>query len=167
VADRFIQCRHKAVVFFDFAKRQDRLAKCLVKYLASASKLPCDPPRFTDNGDGTVTDNVTALQWEQKTDDSGVHDRDNLYSWSASGTAADGSVFTSLLATLNQSGCARRPPRLATAHPAELRVQVAPFGSCPEHRSSSLGRCDVSVLVSAQRGRSDAAWDTTSVGARS
>src|SRR2546429_7397381 len=64
--------------------------------------------RFVDNGDGTVTDNQTGLQWEQKTTTvgSGVnladpHDVDNSYTWSSSGTAADGTAFTDFLATLN------------------------------------------------------------------
>jgi hypothetical protein len=36
---------------------------------------------YTDNGDGTVTDNVTGLMWEQKTDDGGPRDKDNVYTW--------------------------------------------------------------------------------------
>lgn len=36
---------------------------------------------YTDNGNGTVTDNVTGLMWEQKTDDGGNRDKDNTYTW--------------------------------------------------------------------------------------
>ena len=36
---------------------------------------------YTDNGDYTVTDNVTGLMWEQKTDDGGARDKDNTYTW--------------------------------------------------------------------------------------
>lgn len=37
---------------------------------------------YTDNGDGTITDNATGLQWEVLDDDSGsIHDRDNLFTW--------------------------------------------------------------------------------------
>ena len=36
---------------------------------------------FTDNGDGTVTDTLTGLIWEQKTDDGGSRDKDNEYTW--------------------------------------------------------------------------------------
>jgi hypothetical protein len=36
---------------------------------------------YTDNGDSTVTDNVTGLMWEQKTDDGGPRDKDNKYTW--------------------------------------------------------------------------------------
>jgi hypothetical protein len=36
---------------------------------------------YTDNGNGTVLDNLTGLMWEQKTDDSGSRDKDNTYTW--------------------------------------------------------------------------------------
>jgi hypothetical protein len=36
---------------------------------------------FTDNGDGTVTDNATGLMWEKLSDDGTIHDKDNTYSW--------------------------------------------------------------------------------------
>ena len=43
---------------------------------------PAEPiADYTDNGDGTVTDNVTGLMWEQKTDDGGPQDKDNKYTW--------------------------------------------------------------------------------------
>jgi hypothetical protein len=38
---------------------------------------------YTDNGDGTITDNNTGLMWEKKSDDGGLHDKDNFYWWSA------------------------------------------------------------------------------------
>ncbi len=61
----------------------------------------CTNDRFVDNGNGTITDNQTGLQWEKKSDDGGVHDRDNVYQWSASGIAPDGRAFTVFLAALN------------------------------------------------------------------
>jgi Protein of unknown function (DUF1566) len=48
------------------------------------SAAACDADRFADNGDGTVTDRLTGLQWEQKT---------------------DGGAFTELLAALNTAEC--------------------------------------------------------------
>jgi len=57
--------------------------------------------RFVDNGDGTITDAQNGLQWEKKTDDFGLHDKDNTYTWSAGGIAPNGTVFTTFLATLN------------------------------------------------------------------
>ena len=39
------------------------------------------PLSYTDNGDGTVTDNNTKLVWEKKSADGSIHDVTNLYSW--------------------------------------------------------------------------------------
>lgn len=91
------------------------LSKCRSKYSMTWPKLQakatgsgssCDQARFSVGG-GTVTDNLTGLQWEQKTDDGSVHDKDNLYKWSEFGdpepTDANGDVFTSFLGTLNSS----------------------------------------------------------------
>lgn len=75
---------------------------------------------YTDNGDGTATDNNTKFIWEVKlaaNDVSGncadptqanrsVHCVNNTYTWSASGTAADGTLFTVFLAELNNSAFA-------------------------------------------------------------
>ena len=42
---------------------------------------------YTDNGDGTITDNNTGLMWEKKSDDGDrLHDKDNAYYWSGTGT---------------------------------------------------------------------------------
>jgi hypothetical protein len=68
----------------------------------------CFATRYADNGDGTVTDHQTGLQWEQKVSPGGgptdPHDVDNFYSWSAGGggnTFPDGTVFTDFLTRLN------------------------------------------------------------------
>jgi hypothetical protein len=87
----------------------------------------CVGARFTDNGDGTVRDNLTALVWEKKTGTvfgNGVdcstttcvdsHAVNNLYQWcldanhdatcdNAGGGPADGNAFTDFLAELNDS----------------------------------------------------------------
>src|SRR6059058_1782366 len=61
--------------------------------------------RFVDNGDGTVTDNQTGLQWEQKVAVSScLHCVNDTYIWSSSGTAPDGTAFTSFLAKAVPSG---------------------------------------------------------------
>jgi len=36
---------------------------------------------YTDNGDGTITDNNTKLRWEKQSADGSIHDKDNVYSW--------------------------------------------------------------------------------------
>lgn len=58
---------------------------------------------FTDNGDGTVTDNNTGLMWEKKGDAGGVHDKDNTYAWgiTTSPYSMNGTVVTSFLNVLN------------------------------------------------------------------
>jgi hypothetical protein len=63
---------------------------------------------YTDNGDGTITDNVTGLMWEKKDDSGGIHHMDNGYTWSGAsyGTTniMDGTIATTFLAALNAGG---------------------------------------------------------------
>jgi cysteine-rich repeat protein len=107
------------------------------------------PPlsRFVDNGDGTVTDNQTGLQWEKKTTAVGSgenladpHDVDNRYTWCLdanvdfvcdNGTGpADGPLFTQFLAALNTQPCFaghcdwRVPTVGQEGDPAELETIV-------------------------------------------
>ncbi len=85
------------------------------------------PVRYVDNGDGTVTDTQTDLQWEKKTGTfvnyvnctnnpcPNVHDVNNSYQWcrnvngdqecDAAGNPPDGDTFTVFLATLNTPPC--------------------------------------------------------------
>jgi hypothetical protein len=59
---------------------------------------------YTDNGDGTVTDNSTGLMWEKKSHQSGdVHDMSYVYSWSTREHVGekDGTAFTTFLNLLN------------------------------------------------------------------
>jgi hypothetical protein len=66
--------------------------------------LVCQP-RFNVNGDGTLTDNQSGLMWELQTSTCGgeITCVNNTYVWSASAnsSAADGSLYTTFLATLN------------------------------------------------------------------
>jgi hypothetical protein len=76
-------------------------------YLVNIGTAFVCQPRNVDNGDGTVTDNKTGLMWEKKTGTVGtpnpidVHDVNNTYAWSASNSAANGTLYTSFLPTLN------------------------------------------------------------------
>lgn len=82
----------------------------------------CEPvERWTENGDGTATDNDTGLMWEMKTGNAGAglascrhvddadscddpHDVRNKYNWSTGlGPERDGSVFTLFLSQLNRN----------------------------------------------------------------
>ncbi len=94
---------------------QDAVRRCRSRYTAvwSHTGVTCAAKRFVPNdttvlvpNGTTVTDNLTGLQWEQKTvDATDVHDTFGTYSWSAAvgGTAADGTAFTIFLAALNDS----------------------------------------------------------------
>jgi hypothetical protein len=64
-----------------------------------------------DNGDGTVTDNMTGLMWEKKSDDGSIHDKDSRWTWSTGPPyKGNGTAFTSFLAvdptSLNEVGFA-------------------------------------------------------------
>ena len=58
---------------------------------------------YTDNGDGTITDNRTGLMWEKKDQSGGIHDYSTLYTWglTSSPYAMNGTMVTTFLATLN------------------------------------------------------------------
>jgi len=56
---------------------------------------------FTDNGDGTITDESTGLMWEKKDRAGGIHDWGNTYTWTVGSNAFNGSVALTFLATLN------------------------------------------------------------------
>jgi hypothetical protein len=49
----------------------------------------------------TVIDKCTGLEWERKTDDN----HSDWYSWSSSGLASDGTIFTEFLPSLNTPPC--------------------------------------------------------------
>jgi len=58
---------------------------------------------YTDNGDGTITDNTTGLMWEKKDQSGGIHDWTNRYTWGMTSApyTMDGTMVTAFLATLN------------------------------------------------------------------
>jgi hypothetical protein len=76
-------------------------------YLVNTGSAFVCQPRYVENGDGTVTDNQTGLMWEKKTGTVGtpnptdVHDVNNTYAWSVSSSAANGTLYTIFLPTLN------------------------------------------------------------------
>ncbi|HZR84552.1 MAG TPA: DUF1566 domain-containing protein [Candidatus Binatia bacterium] len=92
-AAKYAQCEDKAIgklfASNDLTTLQPALSKCRVKYTGTWLRLQlkalgtgstCDNPRFADNG-GTVTDRLTGLEWEKKTGDGMVHDKDDMYTW--------------------------------------------------------------------------------------
>lgn len=89
-------------------------AKCSTKFQGQLAKISATAGekgiacRYRDNGNGTVTDFDTGLQWAKKNSEDGgedfanPHDADNEYTWSSSGLPADGTVFTDYLSRLNR-----------------------------------------------------------------
>lgn len=151
-AGKYVACMQKAVAKFEtelfvppqiHQKFYDKTAKCREKYADAWEKLSlqaagtsstCDAPRFVDNGDGTVTDNLTELSWEKKGNADNVqnlgdpHDNDNLYTWSADAPFVDpdGTAFASFLTTLNGACFAGQCDwRLPTKEEALTVVDVA------------------------------------------
>lgn len=81
----------------------DSMEKLSTKY-AGVVSMSLGGERYVDNGDGTISDRKTGLMWEKKSNDGGIHDKDNTYTWSASGSAPyppSGTAFAAFLATLN------------------------------------------------------------------
>jgi hypothetical protein len=143
-------------------------SRCRKIYNAKWTKLQaltgttCDVQRWLDNGNGTVTDNLTGLVW-QKTDDlGGLTDKDNTYGWTDGGDAdltdEDGTVFTDFLANLNTgvgfSGA--NGWRLPTV--AELQTillpELYPCGTSPCIDQTAFGPTDASSVY----------WSATSLG---
>jgi hypothetical protein len=60
------------------------------------------PLHYKVNSNGTITDRNTGLIWEMKNTTAGsVHYVDNTYTWTATGTDPDGTLFTEFLDKLN------------------------------------------------------------------
>jgi len=81
----------------------------LTNWDGCSSTCQIEHPRMTsglEDRDLTVFDHGTGLEWEKKTDDGGIHDKDNLYSWSREWPwDPDGTAFTVFLAALNAGVC--------------------------------------------------------------
>jgi hypothetical protein len=122
-----------------------RTSRCGVQLLQVWPKLQakaagtgstCDQPRYADGGDGTVIDRLTGLQWEQKTNLDGTsnladpHDADNDYTWSASSTSPDGTVFTDFLPALDSGSCFAGHCDWRVPTMGEL-LSIQPFGVLP------------------------------------
>jgi hypothetical protein len=94
----------------DTAKCDDKFDSAIMMADVAAAKKGASC-RWLDNGDGTATDLNYGLQWELKTDDGSVHDKDNKYTWCVqgasdtscddAGNAPDGTAFTMFLRSLN------------------------------------------------------------------
>ncbi|MGH7788796.1 MAG: DUF1566 domain-containing protein [Candidatus Binatia bacterium] len=111
------------------------------------------PRNYTDNGDGTVTDNVTGLMWEKLSVDGSIHDVNAFYNWSA--------AFTTKIATLNSLSFAgyndwRLPNRLEL----ETLVDAGRTSPCidPAFNTGCAGGCTVTTCSCTQ---TDTYWSST------
>jgi hypothetical protein len=87
---------------------QDRYTVIWPNLQAKYPGTSCALSRFVED-ENTITDNLTNLVWEKKTqftNESDPHLLGRYFTWSASSTAADGAVFTDFLTSLNTSGFA-------------------------------------------------------------
>jgi len=157
----------KGVSFDEFAA----FAKCRHSYFknwtafqskASVAGSTCRGNRLTDNGT-TVTDNLTGLVWEKKTNDASVHDEGNVYTWSTGDNNEDGTAFTTFLtAGLNTPGFAGANGwRLPTL--AELQTIVLDF-PCTGAGDGPKCICGADPCIDATFGptQSNLYWSATS-----
>ena len=138
---KYVQCVEKwlAKGYGGGGLDAEKFGKCRIKYAGAFTKLqelagtPCALARWVDNGNGTVTDNLTGLVWEKKTDDGTVHDWDNTVMWSSYDgdlTDEDGTAFTTFLSGLNSGAgfAGANGWRLPTL--AELGTILLPESPC-------------------------------------
>jgi hypothetical protein len=93
---------------------------------------------FTDNGDGTITDNATGLMWELLHDGGGIHDVDNTYTWD--------NAFAVKIATLNSGMFAGYDDwRLPNIVELESLKNFGTFNPAtfPEFNTNCSGGCSV------------------------
>jgi hypothetical protein len=162
----FAKCRH--TYFKNWTAFQTKMS------LATSTCQPGGGARFVDNGDGTVTDNLSMLVWEKKDNLDGSvnfadpHDADNSYTWSTGAPwAENGTAFTSFLTDattgLNVTGFAGANGwRLPTL--AELQTILADF-PCTGALSSPTCSCGSSPCIDGTFGptaRYSFYWSATS-----
>jgi hypothetical protein len=123
---------------------------------------------YSDNGDGTITDNNTGLMWEKKDDSGGIHDKDNAYTWSVGTDDLDGTIATVFLATLNAgSGFAgysdwRIPNLLELGSIIDYEV-FDPSVDPAFHRSATCAGCSDVMLANCSCTDPTDTWSSSSV----
>ena len=109
---------------------------------------------FTDNGNGTVTDNATGLMWEKLSDDGGIHDKDTAHTWP--------NALAAKVATLNSAVFAgyadwRLPNRFELE--TLLNLEVVNPSTYSDFNAGCVGGCTVLTCSCTS---SDGYWSSTS-----
>jgi hypothetical protein len=95
---------------------------------------------YTDNGDGTITDNLTGLMWEKLSRDwPSIHDYNNVYTWYT--------AFTTKIATLNGGGGFAGHTDWRLPNVNELQSIVNYGASWPAVDAAFNTSCDASCTV--------------------
>jgi hypothetical protein len=142
------------------------------------------PLSYTDNGDGTITDNNTGLMWEKKDDSRRIHDQDNTYTWwdgVTPGSPMNGTMVTVFLATLNTPPCfaGHCDWRIPNVKELQSIVDYENFGpavnaafhnaqGCPRCTNVTLASCSCTYLggywsATTYFGKSGSAWGVSFV----
>jgi hypothetical protein len=106
---------------------------------------------YTDNGDGTITDNTTGLMWEKKSDDGSIHDKDTTYTWgmTSSPYTMNGTMVTTFLATLNGGGGFAGHTDWRIPNLNELQSIISYAGSSPAVGTAFSTGCVASCIITA------------------
>ena len=126
---------------------------------------------FTDNGDGTVTDNRTGLVWEKKSDDGSIHDKDDTYTWgqSASPYSMNGTMVTTFLAALNTPPCFAgycdwRVPNLLELETLRNLDTVSPATFAEFHSGCAPGCSATTCSCTAHAAGGNRYWSSATIG---
>ena len=173
---RYENCMQKLIAkaYIVIDPDQSKFSKCRERYAQNWDKLSnltgtiCEGVRWIDNGNETVTDNLTGLVWEKKTNLGGVHNVANFYTWTSNDDDAsdeDGTVFTNFLATLNADPgfAGANGWRLPTVFELQTILLADPYpcGSSPCIDATFGPTLPVSYwsTTSGAKGLPSAAWD--------
>lgn len=111
---------------------------------------------YVDNGYGTITDTATGLMWEKLSDDTSLHDKDNVYTWP--------NAFNYKIALLNFEGFAGysdwRVPNLSELQSIVSYGAVGP-AAAPAFNTGCVQWCTVLNCSCTLGGTTYSFWSST------